>query len=451
MRLRIFTEPQLAPFAEAGMEANAAAALIAADRAHVWHPYSSALDPLPPYPVVSARGTRLRLADGRELVDGMSSWWAAIHGYAHPALDRALHAQIDQLSHVMFGGLTHPPAVALADLLVRITPAQLTRVFFSDSGSVAVEVAIKMALQHWVGRGQPGRRRIATVRGGYHGDTAGAMSVCDPVTGMHQLFAAHLPRQLFAARPRPTCDADFRDSDLDDMRALLRDHAGEVAAVIIEPIVQGAGGMWFYAPAYLAGLRELCDQAGTLLIADEIATGFGRTGRLFGCEHAGVAPDIMCLGKAMTGGYLSMAATLCTDEVAEGVCAAPGGVLMHGPTFMANPLAAAVSRASIDLLLSDQWPEQVAAISTQLAAGLAPAADLPQVADVRVLGAIGVIELHEPVDMRSVQPRFVELGVWVRPFGRLVYAMPPFVSSPADLRAVTSAMVQVVAEHPSRS
>ena len=422
--------------------------LLAADRVHVWHPYSSVLDPLPTYPVVSARGTRLRLADGRELVDGMSSWWAAIHGYAHPVLDRALHEQVDSLGHVMFGGLTHAPAVALAELLVRITPPGLTRVFFSDSGSVAVEVAIKMALQYWQGRGQLGRHRIATIRGGYHGDTTGAMSVCDPVTGMHQLFTAYLPRQLFAERPRPVCDPDFRDSDLDGMRALLRDHRDEVAAVIVEPIVQGAGGMRFYAPAYLAGLRELCDETGVLLIADEIATGFGRTGRLFGCEHAGVAPDIICLGKAMTGGYLSMAATLCTDEVAEGVCAAPGGVFMHGPTFMANPLAAAVSRASIELLLSDQWQGRVAAISAQLADGLAPAADLPQVAEVRVLGAIGVIELQEPVEMRSLQPRLVELGVWVRPFGRLVYAMPPFVSTAEDLRTVTGAMVQAVAETP---
>jgi adenosylmethionine-8-amino-7-oxononanoate aminotransferase len=284
------------------------------------------------------------------------------------------------------------------------------------------------------------------VLGGYYGDTTGAMSVCDPVTGMHQLFTAYLPRQLFAARPRPTSDADFRDSDLAEMRALLRDHEGEVAAVIVEPIVQGAGGMRFYAPAYLAGLRALCDEAGVLLIADEIATGFGRTGRLFGCDHAGVRPDIMCVGKAMTGGYLSMAATLCTDEVAEGICAAPGGVFMHGPTFMGNPLAAAVSRASIDLLLSQPWQERVAALSEQLAAGLSPAASLPQVAEVRVLGAIGVIELREPADLRALQPRLVDLGVWVRPFGRLVYTMPPYVSTADDVQAVTAAMVKAVEE-----
>jgi adenosylmethionine-8-amino-7-oxononanoate aminotransferase len=421
-------------------------ALVDLDRVHVWHPYSSVLDPLPTYPVVSARGTRLRLADGRELIDGMSSWWAAIHGYAHPILDRALHEQVDRLAHVMFGGLTHAPAVALAELLVRITPPGLTRVFFSDSGSVAVEVAIKMALQYWQGRGQPGRYRIATIRGGYHGDTTGAMSVCDPVTGMHRLFTSYLPLQLFAERPRPTCDAEFRDSDLDEMRKLLREHDDEVAAVIVEPIVQGAGGMRFYAPAYLAALRDLCDRTGTLLIADEIATGFGRTGRLFGCEHAGVVPDIMCLGKAMTGGYLSMAATLCMDHVAEGVCAADSGVFMHGPTFMANPLAAAVARASIELLLSQPWQEQVGTLSAALAKGLAPAAVLPQVADVRVFGAVGVIELHEPVDMRTLQPRLVNLGVWVRPFGRLVYAMPPFISSAEDIQAVTGAMVEAVAE-----
>ncbi|HEV7824751.1 MAG TPA: adenosylmethionine--8-amino-7-oxononanoate transaminase, partial [Mycobacteriales bacterium] len=308
--------------------------LLAADRAHVWHPYASAVDPLPVYEVVGARGTRLTLADGRELVDGMSSWWAAIHGYRHPVLDEAVRAQVADFSHVMFGGLTHEPAVRLAELLVRITPEPLTKVFFSDSGSVSVEVALKMALQYWQGRGETRRRRVLTVRGGYHGDTAGAMSVCDPVTGMHGLFREYLPSQLFAERPRPAYDEEVTDADLDPVASLLRDHPGEVAAVIIEPIVQGAGGMRFYAPDYLRRLRALCDEYGTLLIADEIATGFGRTGRLWGSDHAGVVPDIFCVGKALTGGYLSMAATLCTDEVAEGICAAPGGVFMHGPTFM---------------------------------------------------------------------------------------------------------------------
>jgi adenosylmethionine-8-amino-7-oxononanoate aminotransferase len=422
-----------------------AAELVAVDRAHVWHPYASAVDPLPAYPVVGARGTRLTLADGRELVDGMSSWWAAIHGYGHPVLRDALHAQVDRFAHVMFGGLTHEPAVELADLLVRITPDPLTKVFFSDSGSVAVEVALKMALQYWQGAGEPGRQRIVTVRGGYHGDTAGAMSVCDPVTGMHGLFHDYLPRQLFAERPRPRYDEEVLDTDLDPVASLLEAHPGEVAAVIVEPIVQGAGGMRFYAPEYLRRLRALCSLHGVLLIADEIATGFGRTGRLWGCDHAGVVPDILCTGKALTGGTMSMAATLCTTAVAEGICAAPGGVFMHGPTFMGNPLAAAVARASVDLLLSCDWQSRVAAVSAGLAEGLAPARDLPQVADVRVLGAIGVIELHDPVDMRTVQPAIVDRGAWVRPFGRLVYAMPPYVSTPEDLRVVTSAMVGAVA------
>jgi adenosylmethionine-8-amino-7-oxononanoate aminotransferase len=420
--------------------------LLAVDRAHVWHPYASAVDPLPVYQVVAAEGTRLRLADGRELVDGMSSWWAAIHGYRHPVLDRAVHEQVDRFAHVMFGGLTHEPAAQLADLLVRITPDPLTKVFFSDSGSVSVEVALKMALQYWQGRGEPRRQRIVTVRGGYHGDTAGAMSVCDPVTGMHGLFREYLAKQLFADRPRPAYDEEVRDTDLDPVASLLRDHPGEVAAVIIEPIVQGAGGMRFYAPEYLRRLRALCDSHGTLLIADEIATGFGRTGRLFGCDHAEVVPDIMCVGKALTGGYLSMAATLCTDEVAAGICEAPGGVFMHGPTFMGNPLAAAVARASVELLLSEDWSARVAAVSAGLAEGLAPARDLPQVADVRILGAIGVLELHDPVDMRTVQAALVDRGAWVRPFGRLVYAMPPYISTAEDLRVVTGAMVGAVAE-----
>jgi adenosylmethionine-8-amino-7-oxononanoate aminotransferase len=420
--------------------------LLAVDHAHVWHPYASAVDPLPVYEVVGARGTRLTLADGRELVDGMSSWWAAIHGYRNPVLDEAVRAQVAEFSHVMFGGLTHEPAVRLAELLVRITPEPLTKVFFSDSGSVSVEVALKMALQYWQGRGEPRRQRVLTVRGGYHGDTAGAMSVCDPVTGMHGLFREYLPSQLFAERPRPAYDDEVTDADLDPVASLLRDHPGEVAAVIVEPIVQGAGGMRFYAPEYLRRLRALCDDHGVLLIADEIATGFGRTGRLWGCDHADVVPDIMCVGKALTGGYMSLAATLCTDEVAAGICAAPGGVFMHGPTFMGNPLATAVARASVELLLSSDWSARVAAVSAGLAEGLAPARELPQVADVRVLGAIGVLELHEPVDMRTVQAAVVDRGAWIRPFGRLVYAMPPYISTAEDLRIVTAAMVGAVAD-----
>ncbi len=424
------------------LEERPPAALLAADRAHVWHPYASAVDPLPVLPVVAAKGTRLTLADGRELVDGMSSWWAAVHGYGHPVLDAAVKEQVDRLGHVMFGGLTHAPAVELAELLVALTPPPLTRVFFADSGSVAVEVALKMALQHWQGRGKPSRTRVLTVRGGYHGDTAGCMSVTDPVTGMHGLFRSYVAQQLFAPPPRPAYDEPVCDDDLAEVARLLAEHADEVACVIVEPVVQGAGGMRFYAPEYLRRLRALCDEHDVLLVLDEIATGFGRTGELFGADHAGVVADIVCLGKALTGGYLTMAAVLCTEEVAEAVSAC--GALMHGPTFMANPLAAAVALASTRLLLSRDWRAEVAAVGEGLRRGLEPARGLAQVRDVRVLGAIGVVELHEPVDMRVVQPALVERGAWVRPFGRLVYAMPPYVSTPEDVATVTAAMVGAV-------
>ncbi|SQE00422.1 MULTISPECIES: adenosylmethionine--8-amino-7-oxononanoate transaminase [unclassified Parafrankia] len=419
--------------------------LVTRDRAVVWHPYASVRDQAPLFAVASAAGVRLTLTDGRELLDGMSSWWAAIHGYRHPVLDQAARDQLDRMSHVMFGGLTHEPAVALAELLVRVTPPGLERVFFCDSGSVAVEVAIKMALQYQAGRGRPGRTRLLTIRRGYHGDTSGAMSVCDPDTGMHHLFTGLLARHLFAPAPAPGFDEPVTDDDLADVERLLAAHEGEIAAVVLEPVVQGAGAMRFYAPGWLARVRELCDRHRVLLVADEIATGFGRTGELFGCDHAGITPDIMCVGKAMTGGYLTMGATLCTAEVADGVCASEAGAFMHGPTFMANPLAAAVSRASVELLLASPWRERVRAVHDALAAGLAPAADLPGVADVRTLGAIGVIETHRPVDMAAIQPLLVELGVWVRPFGRLVYAMPPFVMEPADVATLTAAMVDAVA------
>ena len=420
--------------------------LLALDRAHVWHPYASAIDPLPVVPIASAYGTRLVLADGRELVDGMSSWWAAIHGYGHPALLDALHEQADRMPHVMFGGLTHEPAVALSELLVRITPPGLERVFLSDSGSVAVEVALTMALQHWKGRGED-RPVFVTVRGGYHGDTTGAMSVTDPDNGMHWLFRGWLPDQVFIERPRPRFGELCAGPDIEQLSATLRELRGVTAAVVLEPIVQGAGGMWFYSADYLAQVRALCDEHDTLLITDEIATGFGRTGRLFACEHAGIAPDIMCVGKALTGGVMSLAATLCTEDVAASVSApAAGGAFMHGPTFMGNPLATAVAKASVELLLSRDWEAEVTGIEALLREELTPLSDLPSVADVRVLGAIGVVELREPVDMRVVQPRFVELGVWVRPFGRLVYTMPPFVSTPADVAAVTGAMTTVVSE-----
>jgi adenosylmethionine-8-amino-7-oxononanoate aminotransferase len=421
-----------------------AVSLVDRDRAVVWHPYASVVRPSPLYPVAEARGTRLVLEDGRELVDGMSSWWAAIHGYRHPVLDAALHAQVDRFSHVMFGGLTHEPAVRLAETLVGITPDPLSRVFFSDSGSVAVEVAVKLALQAWQGRGHPERRLLLTVRGGYHGDTAGAMSVCDPVTGMHGLFRGYVAQQAFVERPRPRYHEPLEDRDLDEVRALLAVRAHEIAAVIVEPVVQGAGGMRFYSPAYLRALVELCRAHDVLVIFDEIATGFGRSGPLFAMEHAGVVPDVLCVGKALTGGYLSLGATLCTDEVATDVCAAPGGAFMHGPTFMGNALACAVASASVELLLVQDWPARIAHLAEQLEVGLAPARDLPGVSDVRVLGAIGVVELEEPVDLSVVQPGLVERGAWVRPFGRLVYTMPPYISTDDDLAVVTSAIVGAV-------
>jgi adenosylmethionine-8-amino-7-oxononanoate aminotransferase len=415
------------------------------DRAHVWHPYSTVVDPPPVFPVVGARGTRLELADGRELIDGMSSWWAAIHGYRHPALDAAVTAQLGTMAHVMFGGLSHAPAAALARTLTELAPPGLAHVFFADSGSVAIEIAIKMALQYRAARGEAGRHRLLTVRGGYHGDTFGAMAVCDPVTGMHGLFTGVLPQHLFAPRPATAFHAPWDPADVAPLRALAVAHADEIAAVILEPIVQGAGGMWFYHPRYLAEVRKVCDELGLLLIADEIATGFGRSGRLFACEHAGIAPDILCVGKALTGGYMTLAATLVTAEVAHTICAGEPGVFMHGPTFMANPLACACAQASIELLLAGDWQANVRRIEQALARGLAPARALAGVYDVRVLGAIGVIELEQPVDMRTIPHAFVTRGVWVRPFGRLVYVMPPYIMDDDELARLTSAMVDVVA------
>jgi adenosylmethionine-8-amino-7-oxononanoate aminotransferase len=419
--------------------------LVTRDRAHVWHPYSSVVDHAPLWPVVDAQGTRLVLEDGRELVDGMSSWWAAVHGYRHPVLDRALHEQVDRFAHVMFGGLTHEPAVALAELLVDITPAPLTRVFFADSGSVAVEVAVKMALQHWQGRGQPQRDRLLTVRGGYHGDTAGAMSVCDPDTGMHGPFRRYVAQQVFVERPRPRFGEELHESDLDEVRAVLEAQGERLAALVVEPVVQGAGGMRFYSADYLRALVQLCRSYGLLVIFDEIATGFGRTGTLFAMEHAQVVPDVLCVGKALTGGTMTLGATLCTDAVAEGVCQA-GGAFMHGPTFMANPLACAVARASVRLLLDGPWAATVLGMEQQLRDGLAPARGLPGVSEVRVLGGIGVVELAVPPDSARLQHALVERGAWVRPFGRLVYAMPPYISTEQDLSVVTRAMVGAIEE-----
>ncbi len=415
-----------------------------ADRALLWHPYSSATQPAEMYPVVSAEGVRLKLADGRELIDGMASWWCAIHGYNHPVLNRALKRQLKQMSHVMFGGLTHPPAVKLAGILNDLTPASLSRVFFSDSGSVAVEVALKMAIQYWHSEGRPEKTKLVSLRNGYHGDTFGAMSVCDPVTGMHHLFAEALPRHYFAPSPDCPVDGPCEDADIKAMADLLAEHHHHLAAVIVEPVVQGAGGMRFYSPEYLVKLRALCDAFDVLLIFDEIATGFGRTGKLFALEHAGVEPDILCLGKALTGGYMTLAATLCNDRVAIGISDGEAGVFMHGPTFMANPLACSAAIASIELLLSQPWQRSIQRINAGLTNGLAPARQLPGVSDVRTLGAIGVIELEAPVDMGKVQPMLVQRGVWVRPFGRLVYVMPPFIMNDSDLATLTDAMVDVV-------
>jgi adenosylmethionine-8-amino-7-oxononanoate aminotransferase len=410
----------------------------------VWHPYGALPSALPALPVVSARGVRLRLADGRELIDGMSSWWCAVHGYRHPALDAAVREQLESMAHVMFGGLTHEPGVRLAERLVELTPAGLERVFFADSGSVAVEVAIKMALQYQRAAGHPRRKRLLTVRGGYHGDTFGAMSVCDPVGGMHSLFTGTLPEQVFAERPPDGFDAPPGESWerwAAQVRALTARHTEELAAVIVEPVVQGAGGMRFHSPACLALLREVCDEHGLLLIADEIATGFGRTGALFACEHAGASPDVMCVGKALTGGYMTLAATLCTAVVADAISAGEGGGLMHGPTYMANPLACAVALASLELLASGEWRTQVARIERGLHSGLDPARDLPGVVDVRVLGAIGVVQLDRAVDVSAATAAAVARGVWLRPFRDLLYTMPPYVISDEDLAAVARAVV----------
>ncbi|HTR89584.1 MAG TPA: adenosylmethionine--8-amino-7-oxononanoate transaminase [Solirubrobacteraceae bacterium] len=416
--------------------------LLAFDREHVWHPYG-AIPPAPPapLPVVGARGVRIELADGRELIDGMASWWCAIHGYRHPALDGALAEQLASMAHVMFGGLIHEPAVRLCERLVELAPKGLERVFLADSGSVSVEVAIKLCLQYQRALGRAGRTRLLTVRGGYHGDTLGAMSLCDPVGGMHSLFAGALPAQVFAPRPPAGFLAGLDERWAREVRELAGAHAPELAGLVVEPVVQGAGGMRFYAPACLRLLREVCDEHGLLLVADEIATGFGRSGAMFACEHAGVAPDVMCVGKALTGGYMTLAATLTTAAVAEAVSGGEGGGLMHGPTFMANPLACAVANASLELLADGSWRERVVAIEGGLRAGLAPARELPGVADVRVLGAIGVIQLERDVDVAAATAAAVERGVWLRPFRDLIYAMPPYVISPEELSAVAGAMV----------
>ena len=418
--------------------------IIKQDRQVLWHPYSAIGTATSIYPVASAAGVRLKLMDGSELIDGMSSWWSAIHGYNHPKINAALNKQIQTVSHVMFGGLTHQPAVDLATQLVAITPASLTTVFFSDSGSVAVEVAMKMAIQYWYAQGQPNKSKMLTIRNGYHGDTFGAMSVSDPVNGMHGLFAQGLVSQFFADAPQCGFDDTYSDQDTASVEAILEKHHAQIAAFILEPIVQGAGGMRFYSPRYLSAVRALCDRYDVLLIFDEIATGFGRTGKLFALEHGPVIPDILCLGKALTGGYLTLAATLVDQKVATTISAGDPGVFMHGPTFMANPLACCAGLASLQLLLDSPWQQRIKRISAGLAVGLAPCRQLPQVKDVRVLGAIGVVEMHEPIVMETLQPLFVENGVWLRPFNRLVYLMPPYIISDTDLKTLTNAVVTVL-------
>lgn len=418
--------------------------LIQRDRHCVWHPYSAFDSDSPVYPVKSAEGVRIKLADGRELIDGMSSWWSAIHGYNHPTINQALCNQLEDMSHIMFGGLTHQPAIDLATQLVNITPESLQAVFFVDSGSVAVEVAIKMAIQYWYAKNKPAKQKMLTIRHGYHGDTFGAMSVSDPVNGMHSLFSDTITPQFIVASPNCQFDQPCLEPDILPIQTALKNHHQHIAAIILEPIVQGAGGMRFYAPEYLQKVRQLCDQYEVLLILDEIATGFGRTGKLFACEHAAIEPDILCLGKALTGGYMTLAATLTNRNIAQTISNGEPGLFMHGPTFMANPLACSAGLASIKLLLDSPWESRIKKIEQSLKTALKPCKQYTAVKDVRVLGAIGVIELHQPVNINTIQPQFVNAGVWVRPFNNLVYLMPPYIISSDDLNILTHSVTTII-------